>query len=144
MSAVVASSRTGVLKTGALAHPFVVLLIMAVIHNRVFDNFATPTQMLVVFGLIFCMLLALGFGLRSVASSAQRQTLLYLESELNKLKHEETRPEFKSLQAVVGEIEKRRKDVYGHIMANPVLRAALIPGAGIAMLQIAEALSRAQ
>ena len=62
-----------------------------------------------------------------------------LHVELDALKTDKNRSGVDALQAAVDQIEKQS---HGSFMANPVLRALLIPGGGIGILQIAEALAR--
>jgi hypothetical protein len=119
-------------------YPAVALVLMFLSRSRTFDNWDWPPILLIIFGVASSAVVACGISLRVTADRARQHMTEELEDELSEARqHADGNTEdqvTESVQAAIDEIKAIDVGAYSSLYSNPVIRAVLIPLAGLAGL----------
>ena len=116
--------------------PFVALLVMLVIHHPVFDNFAVPVSVYVVYGLCFGCTIVVGLLLSRAITQMRARVVADLTAAADRLSTPPKRRQRMAVERLKAEVEKEQGSRLGRLLDNPTLRALLIPGGGYGLMTL--------
>ena len=119
-------------------YPAGALVLMFLSRNRVFDNWDWPMFLVIIFAIASLAVIACGVSLRASADRARRHSIKCLEKTLNDARHltgEDENDRVKSaVEAAIKHVKEIDDGAYSAFYDNPIIRAILIPLAGLAGL----------
>lgn len=128
-------------------YPLIVLLLMVVSRNGIFDNWDWPISLVLIIAVAGIAVLGSSTLLRSSARRARAVALNTINAERDFLLSLplEKRPEdptIEYLDHAVREINRIRTGAFSPMSENPVLKAVLIPTGGLGLMELIILLSR--
>lgn len=134
-------------------YPFVILLLMLLARQQVFDRYDWPQSLLIVFAIGFSLLLGCGLALRRTAEKMRSAFLSHIEREVFALESSiegprgtdssfvaKAKSKITRYKAAANLIREESRGCFGPFAANPVLRATLIPFGGMGSIGLVELL----
>jgi hypothetical protein len=119
-------------------YPAIVLVLLFLSRNRAFDNWDWPPALVIIFTVGSLAVIACGLSLRLTADRTRRKALKALESWLSEAREaagdKADDPATKAVQAAMTDVKDANEGAYSSVYDNPVIRAVLIPLAGVAGL----------
>ena len=119
-------------------YPAGALVLMFLSRNRVFDNWDWPMFLVVIFAIASSAVIACGVSLRVTADRARRHAIKCLEKTLTHARHlasgDENDRVTSAVQAAIKHVKEIDEGAYSAVYDNPIIRAVLIPLAGLAGL----------
>lgn len=121
-------------------YPFSIIVLMIAARSAIFDNWATPLGLLIVFGLTLVYTVGCGLYLRACAEAARAVAVGHLMSSLIKTKGEGDghRAAAEQLTLMVAEVKAMRRGAFAPLTEQRLIRAALLPlsgASGIALME---------
>jgi hypothetical protein len=118
--------------------PAVALVLLFLSRNRAFDNWDWPPLLVVIFTIGSSAVITCGVSLRVTADRARRDAIKKLDEALVEARQnahgQHDDPMTKAIKAALSEVKAIDEGAYSSIYENPVIRAVLIPLAGLAGL----------
>jgi hypothetical protein len=118
--------------------PAVALVLLFLSRNRAFDNWDWPPLLVVIFTVGSMTVVACGVSLRITADRARRDAIKKLDEALVEARQnahgQHDDPMTRAIKAAMSEVKSVDEGAYSSIYENPVIRAVLIPLAGLAGL----------
>jgi hypothetical protein len=119
-------------------YPAIVLVLLFLSRNRAFDNWDWPPSLVIIFAVASLAVIVCGVSLRLTADRTRRKALKALESWLSEARQaagdKADDPPTKAVQAAISDVKNSNEGAYSSVYDNPVVRAVLIPLAGVAGL----------
>jgi hypothetical protein len=119
--------------------PFIVIFLMIVARNALFDNWDMPWGLLIVFAASLIYAGACVFILRGAAEATRRYAVKILTDELIKIKGiPEDAPYAGKLETILQEIRSLQEGAFAPISQQPFMRALILPlsgASGIALIE---------
>jgi hypothetical protein len=119
-------------------YPAAALVLMFLSRNRVFDNWDWPAFLAVIFAVGSSAVIACGVSLRVTADRARRHAIKCLEKTLSNARQvargQDNDRVTPAVQAAIDHVKAIGEGAYSSIFDNPIVRAVLIPLAGLAGL----------
>jgi hypothetical protein len=119
-------------------YPAVALVLLFLSRNRAFDNWDWPPVLVVTFAIGSLAVVACGVSLRITAARARRDAIKKLDEALVEARlnahGQDDDPMIKAIKAATSEVNAIDEGAYSSIYENPVIRAVLVPLAGVAGL----------
>jgi hypothetical protein len=109
-------------------YPFVVLCLMILSRNPLFDNWRTPRPLMIVLGVSALYAAACAFLLRRVAEGARKTATERFTQLLIEAKSDGTLAQLAAqIEVLIDEIRSLREGAFAPLTEQPVVRAILLP-----------------
>ena len=124
--------------------PFLILLLMIVSRNSLFDRWAWPPPLMVAVSASFTIAIISVLRLRRAAERARRVCLRNLNRELCKVQgasgtgEKESGDPASQIRTLIEEVQDIRRGAFAPLTERPVFRAMLMPFGGIGILALLE------
>jgi hypothetical protein len=119
-------------------YPAGALVLLFLSRSRVFDNWDWPGFLVVIFAIASLAVIACGVSLRITADRARRHAVKCLEKTLNDAcriaRGDDNDRLTSAIQAAIKHVKEIDDGAYSAVYDNPIVRAVLIPLAGLAGL----------
>lgn len=120
-------------------YPFIVLLLMIVSRNGLFDNWNWPLSMTIIYSIDVALALYCGMKMRRSAEEARTMAVESLNRDL--VLSRDNSFVGKKIQDMLDEVQSIRRGAFSPFSANPVIGAVLIPSGGLMLFALLESLS---
>lgn len=120
--------------SGLTYYPFIVLLVLLLARQPLFDNWDQPVSLMIVVSLSVTAILWSAFILRRATETARSKALASLRKRLSLHAGDSVRA--KRLEHAIDHVASLRHGGFANVFENVALRAALIPFGGIGALKV--------
>lgn len=129
--------------TRLIYYPFIIITLLVLARSSTFDNWTTPPQLVVVFGLTMVIALAAAIALRLAVENSRGAALDHLTAKLQRAEQVGEERIAAEIRILIGRVRDTRRGAFSPFSQQPWLKAVLIPLGSLSAVPILEFLSAA-